>query len=243
MRLNVIHSYPHGIDTGCIIVPAAVWIELDPKREAVELPQRYTRREVQRILGLDPRRLRYWERLRLVHPRARWGERFYSFGDLLALRTIQRITDHNVPARRLGRALTLMGEQFSTTPLQLQGLQILNHGSEVVVVEPGSAGKHFNPIRQQWVFPFSSSEKPAAVHHMSGKTSEQWFDAAIECEATVELLPQAVENYRHALELAPNWIEAHINMGVVLYQMGQANEACDAFQSAVDLDPLNGICR
>ncbi|MGH9701224.1 MAG: MerR family transcriptional regulator, partial [Candidatus Acidiferrales bacterium] len=54
------------------------------------MAQRYTRRDVGRILGLDASRLRYWERLRLIHPRARWGEKFYSFGDLVAVRAIQR---------------------------------------------------------------------------------------------------------------------------------------------------------
>jgi DNA-binding transcriptional MerR regulator len=53
------------------------------------LTNRYTRTEAGRILGLETSRLRYWERLRLVRPEARWGERFYSFGDLVALRSIQ----------------------------------------------------------------------------------------------------------------------------------------------------------
>ena len=70
------------------------------------LADRYTRREVGRILGLEPSRLRYWERLRLVRPQARWGERFYSFGDLVALQSIQRLTNNRVSARKLRRAVT-----------------------------------------------------------------------------------------------------------------------------------------
>jgi tetratricopeptide (TPR) repeat protein len=192
---------------------------------------------------LDVRRLRYWERLRLVHPRARWGERFYSFGDLVALRTIQRMTQRKIPAQRLRRAVRLVEQQFSGSPLPLQELQILDQGREVLVVPPGANGKPFNPIRQQWVFPFGASDQAAKLHPMSSRTPEQWFDAALECESRAELLPQAVEDYRHALDLAPNWIEAHINLGVVLYQMGQTEEARAAFQAAVQLDPLNGISR
>lgn len=207
------------------------------------MPQRYTRREVQRILGLDVRRLRYWERLRLVHPRARWGERFYSFGDLVALRTIKRITERKVSARRLRRAVTLVEQQFGDAPVPLQQLQFLDQGREVLIVPPGANGKPFNPIRQQWVFPFGVPNQAAKLHPMSSRTPEQWFDAALECEARAELLPQAIEGYRHALDLAPHWIEAHINLGVVLYQMGQTNEACAAFQAAVQLDPMNGISR
>jgi tetratricopeptide (TPR) repeat protein len=207
------------------------------------LPQRYTRREVERILGLDVRRLRYWERLRLVAPQARWGERFYSFGDLVALRTIQRITQQKIPARRLRRAVSLVEQQFSGSALPLQELQVLDQGREVLVVPPGANGRPFNPIRQQWVFAFGVPKPAPKLHSMSSKTPEQWFDVALACEARVELLCQAVEGYRHAIELAPEWIEAHINLGVVLYQMGQTDEARAAFQSAVQLDPSNGISR
>jgi tetratricopeptide (TPR) repeat protein len=45
------------------------------------------------------------------------------------------------------------------------------------------------------------------------------------------------------VELAPDWIEAHINLGVAYYQMGQLSDARDAFVVAVGLDPLNGISR
>ncbi len=64
------------------------------------------------MLGVEPSRLRYWERLRLVRPRARWGERFYNFSDLVALRTLQRLTERRVPAVRVRRAVKLIEEQF-----------------------------------------------------------------------------------------------------------------------------------
>ncbi|MGH9794530.1 MAG: MerR family transcriptional regulator, partial [Candidatus Acidiferrales bacterium] len=50
--------------------------------------EHYTRSEVARILGIGERRLNYWERLRLIEPNRRWGQRFYSFRDLVALKTI-----------------------------------------------------------------------------------------------------------------------------------------------------------
>src|ERR1700730_12275795 len=113
------------VDIGCII------IRRNPHhREAGGLGQRYTRREVGRILGLDASRLRYWERLQLVTPRARWGERFYNFGDLVALRTLQRLTDRRVPARRVRRAVKLFEEQFES-PLPLHQLRFLEQGRDV----------------------------------------------------------------------------------------------------------------
>jgi len=206
------------------------------------LAQRYTRREVGRILGVNPSRLRYWERLRLVRPRARWGERFYNFGDLVALRTLQRLTDHRIPALRVRRAVNLIEQQFGESSLPLQELRFLEQGRDLLVIPPG-ATRPFSPLKQQWVFPFDSPPLPTKLHAMTGPTPEELFQAALDCETRPELLPQAVERYRQVLDLTPEWVDAHINLGVALYQLGRAEEARAEFLSAVQLDPLNGISR
>jgi len=206
------------------------------------LADRYTRNEVGRILGLEAGRLRYWERLRLVRPEARWGERFYSFGDLVALRSIQRITLNRVPARKLRRAVALIEEQFGGASLPLQQLRLVELGRDVLVVPPG-ADRPFNPFRQQWAFPFDIPERPAKLHSMAGPTPEEFFETALSCETKQDMLPQAIENYQRVVELAPDWIEAHINLGVAYYQTGQLSEARAAFVAAVALDPLSGISR
>ncbi|MGA2720753.1 MAG: tetratricopeptide repeat protein [Candidatus Acidiferrales bacterium] len=217
------------------------------------MTQRYTRREVGRILGLDARRLRYWERLQLVRPQARWGERFYSFGDLVALysfgdlvalRSIKRLTENHIPALRVRRAVRMIEQQFrGGYPLPLQELRFLEQGRDVLVIPPGET-RPFNPMRQQWAFLFDDGGTQALkLRPMTGPTPEQLFEAAMNCEAKPESLPLAVENYERALELAPDWIDAHINKGVALYQMGRIDEAREAFFAAVQLDPLNGISR
>src|SRR5271154_4125294 len=190
-----------GIDSGCIIVRTTL-----PQRNSKRpsgLTQRYTRREVGRILGLDARRLRYWERLRLVRPQARWGERFYSFGDLVALRTIQRLTDNRIPALRVRRAVKLIEQQFGGLSLPLQDLRLVELGRDVLVVPPG-ADRPFNPFRQQWAFPFDMPARPAKLHSMAGPTPEEFFENALSCETKQDTLPQAIENYLRVVELAPD---------------------------------------
>jgi tetratricopeptide (TPR) repeat protein len=197
---------------------------------------------VGRILGVDPSRLRYWERLRLVRPRSRWGERFYSFGDLVALRTIKRLTENRIPALRVRRAVQLIEKQFGASPLALQELRFVEQGRDVLVVPPGAV-RPFSPIKQQWVFPFGTAATSAKLRSMTGRTPEELFQTALNCETREELLPEAVESYRRVLSLAPDWVEAHINLGVALYQMGRADEAGKEFLAAVRLDPDNGISR
>ena len=123
------------------------------------MAQRYTRREVGRILGVNPSRLRYWERLQLVRPQARWGERFYNFGDLVALRTLQRLTDNRIPARRVRRAVSLIEQQFGESAMPLHEFRFLEQGRDVLVIPPG-ASRPFSPLKQQWVFAFDPSSRP-----------------------------------------------------------------------------------
>ena len=78
---------------------------------------------------------------------------------------------------------------------------------------------------------------------MVGPTPEDFFQSALDCESRPETLPEAIENYQRVVDLAPNWIEAHINLGVAYYQMGQLTDARNCFLAAVQIDPLNGISR
>jgi len=204
------------------------------------LAQQFTRTEAGRILGVETRRLRYWERLRLVHPRARWGERFYSFADLVALRTVKRLTENRIPARRLRRAISLAEGQFGAAPLQQW--RFFEHGRDVVVIPPGAA-RPFSPLKRQWCLPFHSSAPPGELREMAGPRVEELFQLALDCEDSPERLPQAAETYRRILALEPNWIDAHINLGVALYHMGRLEDAHAEFLAAVELDPANGISQ
>lgn len=207
-----------------------------------ELVQRYTQREAGRILGLEAGRLRYWARLRLVRPQFRWGERFYTFGDLVALRTVQRLTSHRIPAKRLRTAVTMVEREFGAQEIPLQELRLVERGRDVAVVPPGAVSP-LEPLSGQWFLPFSGSAEPEKIHSMSGRSAEELFESAIEYESRAGTLEQAVDNYRRVIELEPDWVEAHINLGVALYQMGRTDEARTAFRAAVDLDPTNGISR
>lgn len=206
------------------------------------MAQTYTRRDVGRILGVEAARLQYWERLRLVRPRARWGERFYSFADLVALRAIHRLTQKKVPALRLKRAVDLVEQQFGAASLPIEQLSLVEHGREIVVIPPGAA-RPFNPFRRQWVLPFESASPGRRLHTLPGRTAEELFEQALDCEANPDLIERAILDYQLVTELAPTWVEAHINLGVALYQAGRVGEARAAFATAVSLDPLNGISR
>jgi tetratricopeptide (TPR) repeat protein len=219
-----------------------LWQTYSLSRGLGGLLQSYTRKEVGRILGVQQNRLRYWERLRLVEPEARWGERFYSFGDLVSLQTLQRLTEKKISASRVRRAISLIEEQFEAFPLRLHELKTIERGGEILIVPPGET-RPFDPIRRQWAFPFETAPKTGNIRSLAGRTPEELFESALQLEARPESLADAAESYRRVLAAAPNWIEAHINLGVALYQMGRNEEARAACLAAVQLDPANGIAR
>jgi len=53
-------------------------------------------------------------------------------------------------------------------------------------------------------------------------------------------LEAALEAFRRAIEILPDYAEAHNNLGLVLSKMGKDQEAVGAFQEALRLDPAMG---
>jgi tetratricopeptide (TPR) repeat protein len=204
------------------------------------LDQRFTRSEVERMTGATRRQLNYWARLGLVHPRARWGERFFGFSDLVAVETIRRVTERQVPAGRLRRAMEAIGLRLGETRAALSSLRIAVEGSQIIVHEPGSQGRLLEPISGQFLLNFEAAPE-RKVHALGGRSAEQWFEMGMAWDSTPGTLPQAADAYRSAIELSPAWVEAHINLGTALYQLGRMEESRDVFRRATVLDPRNAL--
>jgi tetratricopeptide (TPR) repeat protein len=193
-------------------------------------------------VGVDDRRLRYWERLRLVRPRIRWGERFYDFGDLAALRVIKRLTESHVAAHRLRRAVSAMALQLGQTSLRVENLQLVECGRSLAVIPPGINSAPFDPITLQWILPLQRQEAPK-LHQLESRSAEEWFEIGTGTEAHPDTVHEAIFAYERVLELAPDWVEAHINLGVAQYQTRRLEEAQRSFLAALSIDPSNAICR
>ncbi|MBI3662589.1 MAG: tetratricopeptide repeat protein [Acidobacteria bacterium] len=200
------------------------------------MSERYTRREVARILGLEERQLAYWERLRLVRSQARWGERFYGFDDLVALQTIKHLAANRIPAARLRRALEAMEGRLGCLRAPLSALRVAQRGRQVVVIPPAPYHQPFEPLSGQFVLPFQHSETTTKTTAVAARTAEEWFEMGMATDSRRESLPQAVEAYRRAIELAPEWVDARINLGTALYQMSELEEARRAFEAALEVD-------
>jgi tetratricopeptide (TPR) repeat protein len=204
---------------------------------------RYTRNEVERMMGVTRRELDYWTRLRLVLPRARWGERFFNFSDLVALETIKRLAARKVPARRIRRAVTILQAELGSTQAPLSMLRISTNGKQVVVYPPLATARPFEPLTGQFVLNFETSELAKKIHAMTSRSAEEWFEVGMMCDAKVDSIDQAAEAYRKAVDAAPEWVEARINLGTAMYQLGRIEEAREHFSIALNFEPENALAE
>ncbi|MGH9680574.1 MAG: MerR family transcriptional regulator, partial [Candidatus Acidiferrales bacterium] len=173
---------------------------------------RYTRSEVERMVGISRRELNYWTRLRLVIPRARWGERFFSFSDLVALETIKRLSERRVPARRIRQAVSALESELGSSKVPLSMLRISTNGKQVVVYPPVSESRPYEPLTGQFVLNFEVSELARKIHTMASRSAEEWFELGMACDSNSESLDQAAQAYAKAVEASPGWVEARINL-------------------------------
>ena len=195
------------------------------------------------MMGVTRRELDYWTRLRLVLPRARWGERFFNFSDLVALETIKRLAARKVPAKRIRRAVTILQTELGSAQTPLSMLRISTNGRQVVVYPPLATARPFEPLTGQFVLDFETSELAKKIHAMSSRSAEEWFEVGMMCDSNIDSIDQAVEAYRKAVNAAPDWVEARINLGTALYQLGRMEEAREHFSFAVEFEPENALAE
>jgi len=193
-------------------------------------------------MGVSRRDLEYWTRLRLVQPRARWGERFYNFSDLVALETIKRMAAQKVPARRIKRAVAMLQTELGAAKTPLSELRISSNGKQVVV-HPPSEARPFEPLTGQFVLDFETAALANKVHAMASRSAEEWFEFGMACDSEEGSLNEAARAYQKAVEAAPEWVEARINLGTAMYQLGRMEEAYEHFLMAVGFEPENALAE
>lgn len=207
------------------------------------MEQLYSRNEVERMLGVSRRQLDYWARLRLVLPRSRWGERFFSFSDLVALETIKCLAARKVPAKRIRRAVTALESALGGTSSPLSRLRISTNGKQIVVHSSGETDRPFEPLTGQFVLNFETADIERKVRTIASRSAEEWFEMGMALDSKDGSLEQAADAYRRAAEAAPDWVEAHINLGTTLFQLDRISEAQEEFEAAVAFDPNNALAQ
>jgi len=204
---------------------------------------RFSRDEVQRILGLSPKQLDYWDRLELVSARKDQGNRFYDFRDLIALRTVKQLIETGVPASRLRRALAALREKLSQVEAPLTELRVLSDGKDVIVEREGS---RLEPVSGQFVMNFDTRELGDEVQVISERGADEWFAVALDYEAdraNRKTWAEAIHAYENALRSDPGRTDAWINCGTLYYEQGNFEKASECFRRAIDSDSNSALAH
>ncbi len=202
----------------------------------------YSRREVARIFHISPSRLRYWERTRLVRASAEADSgAAFDFLDLRSIQHVLGLLERGMPLRRIRRSLSDVARRLPELTEPLPALQVWAEGSPRMVVE--HAGGLFEPGGQMVLdFRAPGPEEPrVAALPAAGSPLDaaEWFERGCTLDAEAATWGEAIESYQRALELDPEYADAHCNLGTVFYNQGRRSAATEAFRRALELEPLH----
>ncbi len=243
---NVIHvAFGHG--GGRIAPRVDAPSAAEPVRTSDErrdpLADLYSAAEVARLFGLTMSRLRYWDRTGFLTPSGRRDRRrYYTFQDLIGLRTAKNLLDAGVPLQRVRKSVQSLSSLLPKVTRPLSELRVLADGSSVVVRD---AQGQFDPRTGQSVFDFDVSELRDDVVRVLERHGELSGDRRTAYEHYLEgcrldedeaTFTRAEECYRRALELDPGLANALTNLGNVRFRRGFPDEAEACYRRALSID-------
>lgn len=200
--------------------------------------QAYSRDDVRRILNLTAARLRSWERIGLVEPRQE-----FSFADLIALKTLQKLRENRIPPDRIRRALSSLSKKLAGVQRPLHELKIISDGKKIEV-DLGD-GK-MEALTGQLLFDFETStlhtvtelkQREKQSREVQERESEHWFQTGLQLEESGAPPQEALRAYQRSLELNPNAAGACVNMGTIYYQAQNLAEAERCYRRSLEIDP------
>ncbi len=200
--------------------------------------QAYSRHDVRRMLGLSEQQLRSWQRQGFIPEEA-----VFSFSDLIALRTLQKLRENRIPPKQIGRALVSLKQKLSEVERPLSELKILSDGRRISVQ---IAGQRMEAITGQMLFDFDTAElghlksfpkKSESSRAGQHQQADLWFQRGLELEETGAPVREAIEAYRNAVDLNPFAAGALVNLGTIYYHLHNFLEAETFYRRAIEADP------
>ena len=204
----------------------------------------YTTRDISRLLGLSPSQIRSFVRSGLIEPVRRAGGRYlFSFEELVFLKAARDLLSSRIGARRIQRALTRLRERMPEVG-RASGLRLSAEGRRVVV---GDGKTRWLPESGQILLEFEVAELARKVAPLARRafreaktgprqlSAEEWYGWGCELEAVSPA--EAREAYERALELDPEHPDAHVNLGRLLHEGGNAGVAETHYRHALAARP------
>lgn len=203
----------------------------------------FTRKEVCRLLKVEPRQLRSWERQRLIPELSQ-----YKFRDLLKLKRLVRLRQEKANPRLLKQALHTLDDYLKESPELSEDVQVYTEGRRVRI----QIGRQkIEAISGQFLFDFAEEEiskllqLPGAQHNAgniaeklrSKLEADRWFERALELEQQGAEYEEIIAAYQKAAELDPQSAGALVNLGTVFFNGHAWADAEEHYKRALAIDP------
>ncbi len=218
----------------------------------------YSVKEVARIFAVEPARLRYWAQTGLVNPSIRrGGRRFYTFVDLIGVKTAVDLIAAGLPMQRVRKNLNALRAQLPNA--KISNLAVSSDGTTIIANEDGAV---FEPETGQLMLMFTANSLSTQIHDVLAMPAtkpepppvdegdkEQSPPSAYRyflngCDAEERGQQTMAETcYRRALELEPFLAAAHTNLGNLLYRRGDIAGARAHYEQSIDCEPNQAEAR
>ncbi len=204
----------------------------------------YSRRQVRRLLGLSEAQLRAWERQQLVPV-----QNSYRMADLVALRTLQKLSRSHLSAARIRAILSAVRRKVGHLEEPLKQLRILREGRRILVVV---GGQKMEPLSGQLLLDFDHEELARLVSFPASQTSglapqpreaQLWFDKGVELERNGAPLELIVQAYERAVALDPRSTGAMVNLGTLYFHRRKWSQAERWYRRALEADPTYALAH
>jgi tetratricopeptide (TPR) repeat protein len=209
----------------------------------------YSARAVASVLGMSVARLRSYLRAGVVTPtRNEKGEMRFSFEDLVLLRKAEGLVQLRIPARRVRDAIRKIRNGLPAGT-SLHRVALSGEGQRVIADDGHS---RWHPESGQTVFDFQGPSPDATggtvtslenARAAAAPAAEQEFPLTARdlykrgCLLETTAPEEACDAYRAALELEPEFADAHVNLGRLLHEVGDVYAALVHYRAALSLRP------
>jgi len=203
----------------------------------------YTRAEVAKLFSINPSRLRSWDEGGLLRPTGVQGSRrYYTFQDLIGLRTLKSLLDAGVSIQRARKMMESLGKALPRVSRPLNELRIRADGKTIIVTGPEGT---FEPESGQILIDFEVRALKDRIVKMRGeketsrkpKNAYEWYLMGCKLDESQGTSEQAEAAYRKAIEVDPTLSNAYTNLGNIYYRRNAIAEARELYLKALEVDP------
>lgn len=196
----------------------------------------YGVRDVERLLRLSRSTIRALTEAGFVSPargpRNAWR---FSFQDLIVLRTAQALVEADVPRRRITRAVRALRRRLPEA-MPFSGLSICAVGGRVVVKE---GAQHWQADSGQYLLSFEGDPQTGMLsviapraESVPARAAEDWFEQGLALENMDA--EAALAAYEKAIAADRARLDARINCGRLLHEIGRHREAEQMYRDAIE---------